>query len=171
MKKQPRSSYIFNGHKVTMSWIETDSIERFRPVTQVYGICFNERGEILICRETGEGKWQLPGGKPEIGESIEKTLTREVLEEVDIKVKNVKILGVQKVEFPNNPNKDEGEVFYQARCVCEIDELLPQTPDPASGKTWERKFVPADKISEYIQWGEIGYAMFKDAVGIWKKRK
>lgn len=170
MKKYPRSSYVFNGRKVAMSWIETDSIERYKPVTQVYGICFNEKGEILICKEGVEGKWQIPGGKPEVGEAIEKTLAREFLEEVDIKVKNIRILGVQKVEFPGNPNKDEGEVFYQARCVCEVEDMLPQTLDPASGKTWERKFVPADRITDYIQWGEIGNAMFKDAVGLWNNK-
>lgn len=153
-----------------MSWIETDSVERFKPITQVYGICFNKKGEILICREETDNKWQLPGGKPEIGESVENTLSRELLEEVDIKVRNIKVLGVQRVEFPDNPNKQEGSVFYQVRCICEVEEILPQSPDPASGKTWERKFVPADKITEYIKWGEVGEVMFKDARDLWRKR-
>jgi len=163
-----RSTYIFKGHKVTVIWIETNSIGRFRPITQVYGICFDNRGEILICRESPRDKWQLPGGKPESGESIKETLKREFFEEVNVKIKNIKVLGVQKVEFPNNPNKAEGETFYQLRCVCELEDLLPPSPDPATGKIWERRFVPTDQISQYIRWGEIGEAMFQKAVGIWK---
>lgn len=169
--RYPQSSYVFKGHKITMTWIETDSVERFKPITQVYGVCFNDKGEILVCKEGPEGKWQLPGGKPEIGETIEKTLEREFIEEVDIKIKNIKISGIQKVEFPDNPDKEEGVEFYQLRCICEIGELLSQTPDPASGKIWERKFVPADQITEYIKWGEIGKIMFKDAVKLWSQTK
>ncbi len=89
---------------------------------------------------------------------------------MDIKVRNIKVLGVQEVDFPNNPNKQEGDVFYQVRCICEVEEILPQSPDPASDKTWERKFIPADKITDYVKWGETGKAMFESAIELWRKR-
>jgi 8-oxo-dGTP pyrophosphatase MutT (NUDIX family) len=149
-----------------MTWVENNSMENISPITQVYGICFNEKGEILVCREESDGKWQLPGGTPERDETIQQTLEREFLEEVDIEVKNFKVLGYQKVEYPNNPNKDEGDRFYQVRCICEVKELLPQTTDPATGNTWERMFVLSDKITEYVKWGGIGEAMFKAAIDI-----
>ncbi len=49
-------------------------------------------------------------------------------------------------------------------CCQNENILLPQTPDPASGKTWGRKFVPQDKILEYLPWKVVGEAMFRDAV-------
>jgi len=161
-----QSSYVFNGQKITMTWIEGDSIENLNPITQIYGICFNEKGEILVCREGHDGQWQLPGGTPERNETIQQTLERELLEEVDVKIKNFKVLGYQKIEYPNNPNKDEGGEFYQVRCICKVEELLPQTSDPATGNTWERMFVPSDKITEYVKWGEVGETMFKAAINL-----
>ena len=165
----PTDKYARDGQEITGWWIRSDSLEGFSPITQVYGICFDEKGGILICRQSQERKWQIPGGHPESDESPEVTLVRELEEETDVKVNNAKVLGVQKVNYPNNPDKYEGEVFYQARLICELDELLPQTPDPDNGNVWERIFVPADKITEYVKWGEGGAAMFKDAVELWKK--
>lgn len=165
-----RSSYIFNGIEVTTTWMKDSDLSKYKPVTQVYGIVFNDKGEILVARETSEGKWQIPGGKPENDETVEETMRRELLEEVDVKAGNIYPLGAQKTEMPNNPNKVEGDLFYQLRCVVELGELLPQTPDPDRGNIWERMFVPADKITEYIKWGETGNTMFKDAIDLWQAK-
>ncbi len=170
LKKYPKSFYKIKGVTVTMTWIKDDNLEKYKPATQVYGIVFNKKGEILVAREKSTEKWQIPGGKPEKGESIENSLRRELEEEVDVKVKNVFPLGAQKVEFPGNSNKAEGELYYQLRFVVILDKLLPQTIDPASGNTWERKFVKIEQITDYIKWGEIGNAMFSDAISLWKKK-
>lgn len=154
-----------------MTWIRDDNLEKYTPVKQVYGIVFNNKGEILVAREASEGKWQLPGGKPESGENIEEAVRRELLEEVDVKAGEIYQLGAQKTEIPDNPNKNEGDLFYQLRCVVKLDELLPQTPDPDRGNIWERIFVPANQITSYIKWGETGDAMFSDAIQLWESKR
>jgi len=158
--KYPQSSFIWKGVTVTNTWIKSSNIEKYNPITQVYGIIFNEKKEILVCREDENSRWLIPGGHPEEGETFEETLNREVLEEADVEVENIQPLGVFKVEFSNDPKK----VIYQSRFVAKLKKLNPQTEDPSSKKTWERKFVPADKIFEYVKWGEAGDAMFKDAI-------
>lgn len=164
--KYPSSTFEWKGVTVTNIWVKTEKIEKYSPVTQVYGIIFNDKNEILVCRESSSGKWQIPGGHPEKGESFEDTLHREVLEEVDVEIENIKPLGVFKVEFSDDPEK----IIYQSRFVAKLKKLMPQTPDPANDNTWERKFVPAKDINEYVKWGETGKAMFADARILYEKQ-
>ncbi len=158
--KYPVSTFSWQGTDVTNTWIKTTEVENYSPITQAYAVIFNDKNEILIGREKGKGKWCLPGGHPEDGESLVETLCREVDEEVDVEIDNVKPLGVIKVEFEDAPNKP----IYQSRFIAKLKKLLPQTPDPANNNIWERKFVPAKDINEYVKWGETGKAMFKDAI-------
>lgn len=166
----PSQTISWSGFSNTLTWIKDNSITQYEPITQVYGVCFNDKNEILIIRKKGRESWQIPGGHPEGTETIEETIKREMEEEADVLIKNIIPLGVQKVDFPNNPNKQEGNLFYQARCICEVDKLLPQNPDPDNGDIWERKFVPADSIAQYITWGTTGDAMFSDAISLKQSR-
>lgn len=56
----------------------------------VCGIILNRAGKILACqRGPGRdlaGKWEFPGGKQEVGESLEAALIRELREELAIDV-------------------------------------------------------------------------------------
>lgn len=162
--KYPQNTWTWNGNKVKSTWIRTNDVTSYSPRTQVYGIVFNNKDEILICRK-GDGAWQIPGGHPEKGETIKQILKRELLEEVDATVDNIQILGVQKAEFPDESDK---KPHYQVRCIAKLKKLQFQTPDPDNGETWERKFIPASKITNYVKWGVTGEAMFKDAIKLWK---
>ncbi len=148
------------GKRIVIEWIRTDSLEGILPITQIYGVCFNNKNEILICRKVGDKNWIISGGHPEGNEKIEETLKREMIEEADVKIKNIKLLGAQKVY----PEGKQEEYIYQVRCICDVDEVLSQTIDPAEGVNWERKFVPANKITDYVKWGITGNSMFKDAI-------
>jgi predicted kinase len=75
------------------------------------------------------------------------------------------------VNFPNNPDKSEGEVFYQVRYFCKIKELLPQTLDPDTGLLYERKFVPLAKLNDYLKWGAIADEIVASSIKIDDKLK
>ena len=136
--------------------IQATDLNKFQPVSQVYGICFNDIDEILIIKKPDGDQWKIPGGRPEAGETLEETLNRELMEEATISVKNCQPLGVMQVVYPHNPNMSEGEQFYQARYVCEIVELLPNTIDPDNGLLHDRKFVPMEDITRWVAWGKSG---------------
>ncbi|MBP8590953.1 NUDIX domain-containing protein [Candidatus Shapirobacteria bacterium] len=114
---------------------------------------------MLITRTSEKDQWQIPGGRPEKGETREQTLERELLEEADAKVKNIKIIGAQKVEIINSPVK----THYRGRCACAIEKILPQTAGPAENRIWERRLVPARQVTRYVKWG-VGKAIFNDAI-------
>ena len=43
--------------------------------------------------------WELPGGKLEIRESLKQCLKREIKEELDIKIKKIKKIGIIKHQY------------------------------------------------------------------------
>ena len=67
----------------------------FGPVTAVGALVVNENGELLLVRrakDPGKGKWGLPGGFVDAGETGEKAVTREVLEETSLRVEETEYL-------------------------------------------------------------------------------
>ena len=150
----------WGGQEVTSTGLPTEDIKRYTPVTQVYGVCVNGGGKILVIKDK---RWQIPGGTPEEGETPEETLKRELLEEAQVEIEYLAPLGVQEVRYPNNPNKDQGDLFYQYRYIAIIKKMNPAKPDPATGHKYERRLVPFNEIDKYVKWGGPGSEMFKDA--------
>jgi 8-oxo-dGTP pyrophosphatase MutT (NUDIX family) len=52
------------------------------------------RRRILLTRRADNGRWCLPGGGCEPGESVEETCIRETWEETGLRVRVVKLIGV-----------------------------------------------------------------------------
>jgi 8-oxo-dGTP diphosphatase len=153
------------GLPVKSVWVPSDSYENMSPIAQVYGVCFDGEGRILVIRhEQGAGSWNLPGGTPEKDETPEETLIREVDEEGDVDISKVKMLGAAEVFFENNPNKKKGDHYFQLRYVALIDTIKDQTPDPHNNKLTERKFIYADEFTKYIEWGDLSKAIIDAAL-------
>ena len=147
---------IINGNKVKFTWINCKDHNWLAPKTQSYALCFDKRGMILIGRKSKKHAWLLPGGTIERGESPEETLRREAYEEVTIILGKIKLLGAQKVDYPKNPKKREGKLFYQLRYVAMIHKVENPKPDPDGGMIWERKFIRPDEFLKYLPWGAVG---------------
>jgi ADP-ribose pyrophosphatase YjhB (NUDIX family) len=63
------------------------------PKVDVRAVVFRE-GRVLLVREAADGRWSLPGGWADIGESPAQVATREVLEETGYQVRAAKVLAV-----------------------------------------------------------------------------
>ncbi|MBD3209127.1 NUDIX hydrolase [Candidatus Woesearchaeota archaeon] len=143
-----------NDGRVRFTFFEPETYEKLTPIAQSYGLCFNTDGKLLIgkCKGAHQRKWILPGGRVEQGEHPEKTLHREVDEEVSATLRKVDFIGVQKVEYLDI----DKEAVYQLRFAAIIDEIKPLTPDPDNGELWERKFIEPEEFLEYLPWSAIG---------------
>ena len=53
----------------------------------------NENGEVLLQKRP-EGRWGLPGGLMNLGESFEEVAEREVFEELGLRVRNLRLMHV-----------------------------------------------------------------------------
>jgi len=66
------------------------------PMVGAAAVIINE-GKILLekrKKEPGKGKWSIPGGLVELGESLEQTVIREVKEETSLEVEKPELIDV-----------------------------------------------------------------------------
>lgn len=110
---------------------------------------------VLVTKDGSS--WQLVGGHPEPGESIEQAFVREVAEETGAKVLNLRYLGAQEVRDPGNP---EGKsIYFQVRFWAIIGAFgqtsVPksaQTPVPKSGHTPFQADPERNYVEDVIGW-------------------
>jgi len=143
-------------------WHKKDNFLSLKPITQVYGVCFDIGGNILIMRTQGKS-WNIPGGKPELNETPEATLKRELEEKVDVSIAQNGMIGYFEVVF-------DKPTIYQLRYAIIINQVNPQTIDPATNEINERKFIKPNEFFDYIQYSEYR-PMFKEAIKWYKKNK
>lgn len=117
MKTEIFDEITHQGRQVQVTWRGQPFVPPRELVTQVSGICFNEDGKIILVSKDGDS-WQLVGGHPEAGETLEETFIREVSDEACAEVLAMRFLRSQEVIDPGNP---EGQViYYQVRYWAKI---------------------------------------------------
>jgi len=104
----------------------------------------NPQGQILMQQRTyPHGKWGLPGGLMELGESTEETVRREILEETGLTLGKLTLFGVYsgKNYFCTAQNGDEFYVVttvYTTReykgevCINDNESLAFEWIDPGN---------------------------------------
>lgn len=129
-------------------------------VKQVYGIIFTLEGEMLVAIDRGH--YTLAGGKPEPqDENLEATLKREIYEEVNITVGESYIVGYQLVDDENGK-----EPYAQVRMTAVIERMEDITPDPASGRIFDRVLTKPHNAATLLAWGKVGEQQINDAMVI-----
>jgi 8-oxo-dGTP pyrophosphatase MutT (NUDIX family) len=78
------------------------------PKIDVRGVIFDEQECVLLMREKADGRWSLPGGWADPGESPSVAVTREILEETGYRSSAVKLLSCWDRDLQNT----------RRRCLC-----------------------------------------------------
>lgn len=115
------------------------------------GILFNNNGEVLIDNRKEEllddanGKWEVPGGKIEFGETPEQAVERELFEETGYKVKVKELIPYTKVSMWQYLNyKQHTVIFFY---ICEL--LNDEHSNMKDGKINEYKLVKSSELNNY----------------------
>jgi ADP-ribose pyrophosphatase YjhB (NUDIX family) len=105
-------------------------------------IVADNQGRILLLCRSDNGRWALPGGTMEVGETIAEAIAREVQEETGLDVEPERIVGVY-----TDPGHvfafDDGEVRQQFS-ICFACRLVGGEIRPSNEATDVRFFAPAD---------------------------
>lgn len=99
----------------------------------------DENGRILMEQRTDNGRWGLPGGTHELGESITQTLIREVREETGVTVELIRMVGIytdprRVIAFSDGEVRQEFSICFAAKPV---DGAI-----KASSESFEVRWVP-----------------------------
>ena len=124
-------------------------VKRLYPRQPVVGV-----GAVVICdgkillekrkNEPGKGKWSIPGGLVELGESVEQTVIREVEEETGLEVEKP-----QHIDIVDNITRDEnGEIKYHFVIIDYFVKLKGGTMKAMSDAE-ELRWVPFDEVEKY----------------------
>lgn len=127
-------------------WVNQEELS-FR--ISVYGIIIYKNTVLLVKGRTSKKYW-FPGGGVNIGENIETTLKREILEETGLQINNFKFISF-KEEFFYHDNWEKG--FHSIRFYY---QCLPITNQIISN------IDMIDGESEYPQWVEINQLSGED---------
>jgi 8-oxo-dGTP diphosphatase len=124
-------------------------VKRLYPKQPIVGV-----GAVIICdgklllekrkNEPGRGKWSIPGGLVELGESVEQTVIREVREETGLDVEKP-----EHIDVVDNVVRDEnGEVKYHFVIIDYFVKLKGGTVK-AQSDAEELRWVTFDEVEKY----------------------
>ena len=107
----------------------------------------NELNEVLLQKRP-EGRWGLPGGLMNLGESFEQVAHREVLEEVGLELGDLTLLQVFSGE-DNYTKAANGDEFYSVTAVYTTNEIKGElNPDPI--ETVEVNYFSTEHLPEHM---------------------
>ncbi len=115
----------------------------------VAAIILDAKGQILLQRRSDNGRWGLPGGSVEIGESVRDAIVREVREETGLTVEVDRLVGVysdpkfQIVRYPDGNVVHYVSTLYACRILAGTLQTCDETLDL---KFFDPARLPADLL-------------------------
>jgi len=124
-------------------------VKRLYPKQPIIGVgaVIIKDGKILLEKrknDPGKGKWSIPGGLVELGESVEQTVIREVREETGLEVEEP-----EHIDVVDNVIRDEnGEIKYHFVIIDYFVKLKGGTMKAMSDAE-ELRWVTLDEVEQY----------------------
>ena len=113
------------------------------------GVVTNEHGDLLLI--FSRGKWDLPKGKLDKGETIEACALREVTEETGVQNLTLGklVIVTQHAYFDVYQNKEViKESHWFRMTVSGVPSLIPQTEEDITAIEWTKPSAIASRLQE-----------------------
>jgi 8-oxo-dGTP diphosphatase len=104
------------------------------PLLAADGVVFDAEGRVLLVRRKNppfKGRYALPGGFVDIGETVEDACRRELLEETGIKVGELRLVGVY-----SDPKRDPRGHVCTVVFLAGAPRAKPKAGDDAAAVEW-----------------------------------
>jgi 8-oxo-dGTP diphosphatase len=117
-----------------------------QPIVGIGVVIVKDQQIVLIKRgnEPSKGKWTIPGGLVELGESVEATVIREAKEETCLDVENPCLIDV----VGNVDLDEQGKVKYHYVIIDYLVHVKSGNIQAASDAE-ELRWVPFDEVENY----------------------
>ena len=101
--------------------------------------------QVLLVRERSDGRWCLPGGYVDVGESPSEAAVRETAEEACVAVRTRRLVGV----YDNRLRPDAPPHLFHIYKLVFVGELTDAGAEPSAGsETDAASFHPAQALPE-----------------------
>ena len=99
--------------------------KRLYPEPTVGALIFNKEGKVfLMSSPKWKGKYVIPGGHVELGESIEQALKREIKEETNLDIHDIEFIMLQEFIFGEEFHEKKHFIFLDHICKAEDGEII-----------------------------------------------
>ena len=112
------------------------------PKIDVRGVIFDEQERLLLMREKTDGRWSLPGGWADPGDSPSAAVTREILEETGYHSSAVKLIACWDRDLQGNPPPLPVHVYKLFFLCCPDGAVQP----PAALETLDVGWFGVDEL-------------------------
>ena len=127
---------------------ENDRVNREYPTRPLIGTgaLILQDGKLLLIKrggQPGQGKWSVPGGLVELGETVQNTLIREAKEEVGLDVEAIKLIDV----CDSVTSDENGCIQYHFVIVEFLVRIVGGDLKPG-GDALEAKWIALDEVEK-----------------------
>ena len=126
----------------------------------VAALIFNRNKQVLLIERKDNSYWALPTGRMERGETLEEAVVREIMEELNLKIRVKNLVGLYSHPSDQVLSYSSGETiqFVAACFFCEIEEgeLRNNQSEILESNFYSVSQLPQPMVVSHLQWIEDG---------------
>lgn len=116
-------------------------------IVGVGGLILDNQGKLLLVQrnepeyKAWDNKWSIPGGHLKFGEKPKETLSRELIEELGVKIEFLK-----ETPFVTSYVLDLGKIYYHGILLCYPCRIVEGEPKIANQENRDFKWINPERI-------------------------